>query len=82
MLTGRNHGFLLTKKGWKLSPAYDINPTEKAHGLSLNISEDDNSLDFELCMDLDRFDFVLKGERLDGGGMALRKINVGTGESM
>lgn len=23
----RNHGFLLTKRGWKLAPAYDINPT-------------------------------------------------------
>lgn len=23
----RNHGFLLTRKGWELSPAYDINPT-------------------------------------------------------
>lgn len=46
----RNHGFLLTKNGWKLSPAYDINPVEKATGLSLNISEDDNSLDFDLCM--------------------------------
>ena len=23
----RNHGFLLTKKGWTLSPAYDLNPT-------------------------------------------------------
>lgn len=22
-----NHGFLLTRKGWELSPAYDINPT-------------------------------------------------------
>lgn len=22
----RNHGFLLTKKGWKLSPAYGLNP--------------------------------------------------------
>ena len=44
--------------------------------------EDAPERDFELCMDLDRFDFVLKGERLDGGGMALRKINVGTGESM
>lgn len=46
----RNHGFLLTKNGWKLSPAYDINPVEKASGLSLNISENDNSLDFDLCM--------------------------------
>lgn len=24
----RNHGFLLTKKGWILAPAYDINPTD------------------------------------------------------
>lgn len=23
----RNHGFLLTAKGWTLSPAYDMNPT-------------------------------------------------------
>lgn len=23
----RNHGFLLTRKGWTLSPAYDMNPT-------------------------------------------------------
>lgn len=27
----RNHGFLLTSKGWTLSPAYDINPGAKAH---------------------------------------------------
>ena len=27
----RNHGFLLTKKGWTLSPAYDINPGTKSH---------------------------------------------------
>lgn len=27
----RNHGFLLTHKGWTLSPAYDINPGGKSH---------------------------------------------------
>ena len=27
----RNHGFLLTPKGWTLSPAYDINPGLKTH---------------------------------------------------
>ncbi|MEO1655522.1 MAG: HipA domain-containing protein, partial [Bacteroidota bacterium] len=48
----RNHGFLLFKNGWKLSPAYDINPIEKGTGLSLNISEDDNSLDFDLCIEV------------------------------
>jgi len=27
----RNHGFLLTPKGWTLSPAYDINPGANSH---------------------------------------------------
>ena len=27
----RNHGFILTPKGWTLSPAYDINPSTKTH---------------------------------------------------
>lgn len=46
----RNHGFLLTQKGWTLSPAFDINPDEYGTGLKLNISENDNSLDFELAL--------------------------------
>jgi len=46
----RNHGFLLTEKGWKLSPAYDINPNEYGTSLSLNISEKDNALDPELAL--------------------------------
>lgn len=46
----RNHGFILSKKGWRLSPAYDINPNEFGSGLSLNISETDNSLDLDLAL--------------------------------
>lgn len=48
----RNHGFLLTDTGWKLSPAYDINPVEKASGLSLNISEKENALDLDLALEV------------------------------
>ena len=48
----RNHGFILTDKGWTLSPAYDINPVENGTGLKLNISENDNSLDFDLAFDV------------------------------
>ena len=51
----RNHGFLSTPTGWRLSPAYDINPVTPANGLSLNISDDDNSLDFELAMEVAEF---------------------------
>lgn len=46
----RNHGFLLTDKGIKLSPAYDINPNPKGYGLTLNIDEQDNSLDKDLAV--------------------------------
>lgn len=48
----RNHGFLLEPEGWKLSPAYDINPDPTGTGLSLNISEIDNSLNLELAMEV------------------------------
>ncbi|MBS1638232.1 MAG: HipA domain-containing protein [Bacteroidetes bacterium] len=51
----RNHGFLLTDKGWRLSPAYDINPNEYGTGLSLNISEKDNALDIELALSVAEF---------------------------
>lgn len=45
----RNHGFILTKNGWILSPAYDLNPSIDKDGLALNIDTDDNALDFELA---------------------------------
>ena len=44
----RNHGFMLTDKGWVLSPAYDINPVATGGGLSLNISKDDNRPELDL----------------------------------
>jgi serine/threonine-protein kinase HipA len=48
----RNHGFLLSQKGWILSPAYDINPNPKGIGLKLNISEHDNSLNLDLAIEV------------------------------
>ncbi len=48
----RNHGFMLTEKGWTLSPAFDLNPNEDGAGLSLNISLDDNSLDLDLGLEV------------------------------
>lgn len=48
----RNHGFILGRQGWCLSPAYDINPVTPAHGLHLNITESDNQLDFALAMEV------------------------------
>jgi len=56
----RNHGFIYDGNGWILSPAYDVNPVTPANGLHLNITDDDNSLDYDLTMDV--IDFFQLGK--------------------
>ncbi len=51
----RNHGFLLAENGWLLAPAYDLNPDPSGTGLSLNISETDNALSFDLALEVASF---------------------------
>jgi serine/threonine-protein kinase HipA len=60
----RNHGFLLTNKGWRLSPAYDINPSIDKHGLALNIDMDNNSLDFDLAKSVGDY-FMLNTSKME-----------------
>jgi len=47
----RNHGFLLTKQGWALSPLYDVNPGIYGTSLSINISMEDNTAQFDLALE-------------------------------
>ncbi len=47
----RNHGFILDKKGWRLSPMYDVNPNIYGDSLSLNVSEQDSTIDLQLAID-------------------------------
>jgi serine/threonine-protein kinase HipA len=47
----RNHGFILTQTGWRLSPLYDVNPIPYGEYLALNVSEDDSSIDFDLAIE-------------------------------
>ena len=51
----RNHGFLLTKKGWRLSPMYDVNPVPYGEMLSLNVSLDDSRIDLDLAFEVASF---------------------------
>jgi len=46
----RNHGFLLTPKGWTLSPAYDLNPS-MYDNQSLLISKDSSKSDLNVLSD-------------------------------
>jgi len=60
----RNHGFILNKTGWQLSPAYDINPSIDKDGLSLNIDSDNNALDFDLAKSVGEY-FQLQEKQMD-----------------
>ena len=45
----RNHGFILGKKGWQLSPAYDLNPTNlTTQSLLISSNTNESSLDILL----------------------------------
>ena len=46
----RNHGFLLTAKGWTLSPTYDMNPTLNEYQ-SLLISATSNRAELSILLD-------------------------------
>ena len=46
----RNHGFLLTPRGWTLSPAYDMNPTMNEHQ-ALLINSTTNHADLQVLLD-------------------------------
>ncbi len=46
----RNHAFILSKIGWQLSPLYDVNPVPYGDMLSLNVDDNDNSIDIALAI--------------------------------
>lgn len=60
----RNHGFIIQNNGWRLSPAYDVNPLVGKNGLALNIDMDNNALDLELAKSVGEF-FQLNNKQMD-----------------
>lgn len=46
----RNHAFILESGGWVLSPLYDVNPVPYGDELSLNVDEEDNSININLAV--------------------------------
>lgn len=60
----RNHGFLLTDKGWTLSPAYDLNPSIEKDSLALTIDSEQNDLDIDLAYSVGDY-FQLSAKDMD-----------------
>lgn len=48
----RNHAFILSAKGWKLSPLYDVNPVPYGDELSLLVDDEDNSISIPLAISI------------------------------
>ncbi len=46
----RNHGFILGKRGWRLSPAFDVNPSIDKSTHVLNIDDVDNRPSLETVL--------------------------------
>lgn len=61
----RNHGFMLSPQGWRLSPAYDMNPNEMGNGLTLNISENSNEQDVSIALSTANL-YQLKKDKAEG----------------
>lgn len=57
----RNHGFLLTEKGWVWSPAYDLNPSD-LNTQSLLISRDSNESSLGVLLSA-AGDYMLSADR-------------------
>lgn len=58
----RNHGFILAKTGWRLSPLYDVNPIPYGDILALNVNADDNSISMELAVSVAKYFNINKKE--------------------
>ena len=57
----RNHGFLLTPRGWTLSPAYDMNPTLNEYQ-ALLINSTTNHADLQVLLDSSKEYMIGKDE--------------------
>ena len=70
----RNHGFLLSGKNWRLSPAFDLNPSVDKAGLGLNIDLDNNELDLDLARSVGNY-FQLTDSHMD---TIIEEVRIGT----
>lgn len=71
----RNHGFILTKTGWRLSPLYDVNPVPYGDELSLNVNDRDNSISLENAVDAAPYYNLSKEDAMKIGNGIVEIVN-------
>ncbi len=82
----RNHGFLYdtSKSGWRLSPAYDINPVPvdvKPRILSTMIDDRDNSASFDLVLKVGDYFGLENDEMKMIAGEVVKAVSIWRGEA-
>jgi serine/threonine-protein kinase HipA len=68
----RNHGFIIENGKWRLSPAFDVNPSIDKEELALNIDDNSGLLDFELALSVKEY-FRLSNEEAESILSRIRK---------
>lgn len=68
----RNHGFIIDQDNWRLSPAFDLNPSIDKEYLSLTIDETSGLLDFDIALEVAAY-FRLNKNEADAILTAVRK---------
>lgn len=71
----RNHGFILTKTGWRLSPLYDVNPVPYGDELSLNVNDRDNSISLKNAVDAAPYYNLSKEDAMKIGNSIVEIVN-------
>lgn len=71
----RNHGFLLEKNGWRLSPVYDINPVPYGDRLSLTVDGFDNMIALDLVLGSAQYFGLTEKEAKDRIKFILETVN-------
>jgi hypothetical protein len=56
--------WIASNEGWRLSPAFDLNPLIDKNGLSLNIDTDNNALEYDLAKSVGIF-FRLEEKKMN-----------------
>lgn len=72
----RNHGFILRKDGWHLSPLYDVNPVPEGDELSLCVNEDEATISLDLALEVSPYFGISRTKAVSLAGNILRIVRM------
>lgn len=71
----RNHGFILTNNGWRLSPLYDVNPVPEGSELALCVNEYNPTISIDLAIETAPYYGISEQEAQKLGSEILKTVS-------